>query len=499
MPRAREGGTKVPNARKGSRKETPVNVSSSESSSSSSGEEESNQPPIKHLQVAKRANKRKASADTKPTRKHKDRTPDSDEYDGRYESDGSEESDGSDDSDEGKKLPPRKKARTNAKANTTITRPTGKSKGPGRGKGKTKASEARGSLFMTTDLQWIDDEKSFHEEVHSRTPKEVFEELDRDVPPVTIEEINQILPEEPEYDEDWAAEDEVKLIQDWEKDTSQQLLLDQDPSAFPALTVRKRLKDSSHAIPLFSEFMLRIEELRGHTSAKRIISNNVQPVVYMVSNDEANLLVRAANLVSTTGMPVFRNAPMYKSYTIGRDSRDHKNPPKKADLSLYLRRDQDHGESDSDVVVDVLRERLKTAEAKSARDDARIAELETELQNLKDTRATESRIRPPPVVDHGIGSDIRSNATATLAATSRAASDMIPVPGMEETSEDSDSSSESSSDDSDVSQRPANDFKSDIKAEDAESDIKEEDSVGNIKNEDESRYTYLEGEDIYSP
>ncbi|KAL2880905.1 hypothetical protein SGCOL_003555 [Colletotrichum sp. CLE4] len=149
MPLAKEGGMKVPNARKGFRKETPAHVSSSESSnsSSSSGEEESNQPPIKHLQTDKWAKKRKVSVGTKPTRKHKDRTPGSDEYDERYESDEGN------DSDEGKKPPPRKKAFTHANANTTTTRPTGKSKGPGRGKGKAKVSEARESLFMTADLQ----------------------------------------------------------------------------------------------------------------------------------------------------------------------------------------------------------------------------------------------------------------------------------------------------------------------------------------------------------
>ncbi|EXF83124.1 hypothetical protein CFIO01_07020 [Colletotrichum fioriniae PJ7] len=123
--------------------------------------------------------KRKAPTDTRspntePTKKRKDETPDN------YEYDGSDESEDSNDGDDSIQIAPRKTSKA------TASKSTGKVKSK---KSNVRAVEARESLFTTTDFQWIDDEKKFHREVHSRSPKEVFAELDRDVPPITLEEM----------------------------------------------------------------------------------------------------------------------------------------------------------------------------------------------------------------------------------------------------------------------------------------------------------------------
>ncbi|KXH38165.1 hypothetical protein CSIM01_10480 [Colletotrichum simmondsii] len=534
-------------SRTGSKRSAPIDISSGDSEEE---EEEVSQRRRRHQTTrstkAGKSRRRQASTDTS-------------------DSDDDEDISSSDDA------PSRKKSKNTA---TKTTKTTGK----GKGSGKARAVEDRECMFKTTDLQWVDDERKFHREVHSRTHQEIFGALDRDVPPITLEEMDQILPEEPDYDEDWSAEDEKKLVQDSEQDRGQQLLLDQDASAFPAFVkvasryfrrspmefisviyhlewdqsrgksngkkhrwtavfckrlselathplfeknykllvlalqyasmmlkndrrtwpislpsrdrffvvlgqvikkykgidrdpakiheeARKRLKDGGYTIPLFSEFMLRLEELRAPTSGSTI-SNSVVPLVYMVGNDEANLLVQATNMVSTTGMPVFRDAPMYKSYTITRDTRERENPPKRLEQIPYLKRsliavwrhrekakkraqrlgtdsDQEHEES-VDLEVGILRERIKEAEAtctrilrekdsmaakldaaetRSTRDGmriaeleaaeaqgasgaalARIAELEAEIQRLKDNSSTRgSTVHSRSFGDDGFG------------------------------------------------------------------------------------------------
>ncbi|KAJ0334425.1 hypothetical protein COL5a_000482 [Colletotrichum fioriniae] len=520
--------------RAGSKRSAPVDISS--------GESEEEEDEVSQRRRRPQTTKYTKAGKTKSTKSRRGQTSTD-----VSSSDDDEDISSSDDA------PPRKKSKTTA---TKTTKTTGK----GKGSGKARAVEDRVSMFKTTDLQWVDDERKFHQEVHSRTHQEIFGALDRDVPPITLEEMDQILPEEPDYDEDWSAEDEKKLLQDWEQDRGQQLLLDQDASAFPAFVkvafryfrrspmefisviyhlewdqsrgksnerkhrwtavfckrlselathplfdknykllvlalqyasmmlkndrrtwpislpsrdpffvvlgqvikkykgidrdpakihkeVRKRLKDGGYTIPLFSEFMLRLEELRTPTSGSTI-SNSVVPLVYMVGNDEANLLVQATNMVSTTGMPVFRDTPMYKSYTITRDTRERENPPKRSEQIPYLKRsliavwrhrekakrraqrlgtdsDQEHEESDSDLAVGILRERIKEAEAKctriaqekdsmaakidaaetrSTRDGMRIAELEAEIQRLNDnSSARGSTVHSRSFGDDGFG------------------------------------------------------------------------------------------------
>ncbi|KAK1717483.1 uncharacterized protein BDZ83DRAFT_655234 [Colletotrichum acutatum] len=214
--------------------------------------------------------------------------------------------------------------------------------------------------------------------------------------------------------------------------------MDRDPTKIHK-EVRKRLKDGGYAIPLFSEFMLRLEELRAPTSGS-IISNNVNP---------------------------WCTSPMHKSYTITRDTREHKNHPKRLEQIPYLKRsliavwrheekakrraqrlgtdrDQEHEGSNSDLAVGILRERLKAAEAmctrlaqekdsmvskidaaeaRSSRDGmriaeleaaeaqgasggalARIAELEAEIQRLKDDSSTRgSTVHSRSFGDDGFG------------------------------------------------------------------------------------------------